>query len=78
MVDGKTFTAAASREIILSAGTIQTPQLLELSGTVNICVDILASAQRTVLGIGNSSVLQKVGIETLVDLPGVGENFQVN
>ena len=27
-------------------------------------------------GIGNASVLQNHGIETLVDLPGVGEQFQ--
>ncbi|KAI1787181.1 alcohol oxidase [Ganoderma leucocontextum] len=55
---GSKYTVAASKEVVLSAGTIQTPQLLELSG------------------IGNSSVLQSHGIETLVDLPGVGEQFQ--
>lgn len=32
-VDKKAYTATASREVVLSAGTIQTPQLLELSGT---------------------------------------------
>ncbi|KAM5543814.1 hypothetical protein V8D89_002431 [Ganoderma adspersum] len=55
---GSTYAVAASKEVILSAGTIQTPQLLELSG------------------IGNASVLQSHGIKTLVDLPGVGEQFQ--
>ncbi|KAI4119500.1 MAG: hypothetical protein LQ338_007265 [Usnochroma carphineum] len=30
--DGKSFTAIASREVLISAGTFQSPQLLELSG----------------------------------------------
>ncbi|KAJ7820002.1 alcohol oxidase [Mycena olivaceomarginata] len=56
-VDSKIYTVHASKEIILSAGVIQTPQILELSG------------------IGDSKLLENVGIQTLVDLPGVGENF---
>ncbi|KAF8993192.1 hypothetical protein BDQ17DRAFT_1453788, partial [Cyathus striatus] len=32
VADGKTYTLSASKEVILSAGTFQTPQLLELSG----------------------------------------------
>ncbi|KAI0672930.1 alcohol oxidase [Trametes maxima] len=51
-------TLAARRDVILSAGAIQTPQLLELSG------------------IGGAAILKDIGIETLVDLPGVGENLQ--
>jgi choline dehydrogenase-like flavoprotein len=54
----KNYNVTSSREVILSAGSIQTPQLLELSG------------------IGNSSILANAGIITLIDLPGVGENFQ--
>ncbi|KAJ7154773.1 GMC oxidoreductase-domain-containing protein, partial [Mycena filopes] len=59
-VNGKAHSVYASKEIILSAGVIQTPQILELSG------------------IGNPELLKKMNIETLVDLPGVGENLHVN
>jgi len=57
-VASKTYSVNASREVVLSAGTIQTPQILELSG------------------IGNPYILAENGINTLVNLPGVGENFQ--
>ncbi|KAF8876180.1 GMC oxidoreductase [Infundibulicybe gibba] len=56
--ENELFLAKAQREIILCAGSYQTPQLLELSG------------------IGNPQILQKISIETVVDLPGVGENLQ--
>ncbi|KAI0672931.1 alcohol oxidase [Trametes maxima] len=55
---GVTGTLGARKDVVLSAGAIQTPQLLELSG------------------IGNKTLLHSVGIATLVDLPGVGENLQ--
>jgi choline dehydrogenase-like flavoprotein len=48
----------AREEVILSAGSIQSPGLLELSG------------------IGQPGVLKAVGITPLLDLPGVGENYQ--
>ncbi|KAG8742275.1 hypothetical protein FRC11_014434 [Ceratobasidium sp. 423] len=54
----QTYTVQAKKDVILSAGTFQSPHILELSG------------------IGNSTILQKNGIETLIDLPGVGENYQ--
>ncbi|KAE9406056.1 GMC oxidoreductase [Gymnopus androsaceus JB14] len=46
------------KDVILAAGSFQTPQILELSG------------------IGNPDVLGRYSIETLIDLPGVGENLQ--
>ncbi|EUC61273.1 glucose dehydrogenase [Rhizoctonia solani AG-3 Rhs1AP] len=54
----QTYTVKANKEVILSAGTFQSPHLLELSG------------------IGNSTILKKNGIKTLIDLPAVGENYQ--
>jgi len=57
VVNGVTYTAHSKREVIVSAGAYQTPQILELSG------------------IGSPSVLNKFGIKTLINLPGVGENL---
>ncbi|RYP73441.1 hypothetical protein DL771_003613 [Monosporascus sp. 5C6A] len=54
--DGHTITAR--KEVILSAGSIQSPGLLELSG------------------IGQAAVLKKAAVKQLLDLPGVGENYQ--
>jgi choline dehydrogenase len=51
-------SVSARREVILSAGTIHTPQLLMLSG------------------VGEASQLKKLGIAPVVDLGGVGRNFQ--
>ena len=47
----------ARREVLLSAGALQSPQLLLLSG------------------IGPGAQLHRLGIPTLHDLPGVGENL---
>ncbi|KAJ7749423.1 aryl-alcohol oxidase-like protein [Mycena metata] len=48
----------ASKEVIVSAGTVGTPQLLMLSG------------------IGPAQQLANVGIESVIDLPDVGNNLQ--
>ena len=50
-------TVKANKEVVLSAGTIHSPQLLQLSG------------------IGPRRLLESAGIETKVELPGVGQNF---
>lgn len=55
---GTIYTAKASKEIVLSGGVFNTPQLLELSG------------------IGNPDIVSSFGIQSLIDLPGVGENLQ--
>ncbi len=49
---------AAAREVILSAGSLNSPQLLMLSG------------------VGDAEMLQRAGISTLVNAPGVGRNLQ--
>lgn len=52
------YVVNVERDVVLSAGTVQTPALLELSG------------------VGNPAILNPLGIQTVVDLPGVGENLQ--
>lgn len=51
-------TVKANKEVIIAAGAIHSPQLLQQSG------------------IGPSALLEAAGIDTVVDLPGVGQNFQ--
>jgi choline dehydrogenase len=48
----------AKREVVVSAGGVFTPQILQLSG------------------VGPKALLQSLGIPVVVDLPGVGQNFQ--
>ena len=56
-VGGQTQRFEARREVLLSAGALQSPQLLMLSG------------------IGPGAELQRHGITTLHDLPGVGQHL---
>ncbi|ROW11073.1 hypothetical protein VMCG_01258 [Cytospora schulzeri] len=56
LLDGTIITA--NKEVILSAGVVQSPQLLELSG------------------IGQPDILRAANITPIIDLPGVGENYQ--
>jgi len=55
---GAAHSVRARREIILSAGAIQSPQILMLSG------------------IGDGAALQRMGIDVVAHLPGVGRNLQ--
>jgi choline dehydrogenase-like flavoprotein len=51
-------TVHATKEVILAAGALHTPQLLQISG------------------IGDERLLSNLGINVVVDLPGVGQNYQ--
>ncbi|RTE81240.1 hypothetical protein BHE90_004186 [Fusarium euwallaceae] len=51
-------TMRARKEVILAAGSVHTPQILQVSG------------------IGDSALLSGINVTTVVDLPGVGQNFQ--
>ncbi|KAL0941765.1 Pyranose dehydrogenase 1-like protein 3 [Colletotrichum truncatum] len=51
-------TVKAKKEVVIAAGTIHTPQILQRSG------------------IGGKTLLEAANIDVVVDLPGVGHNFQ--
>lgn len=69
VVNGTTYTVSAKKEIILSAGVFQSPQLLELSGIGN--ATLLKS-----LGISPLIDLPGVG-ENLQDHPMSAQMFRV-
>jgi choline dehydrogenase len=57
-INNQNLEIKANKEVLLSAGAINSPQVLMLSG------------------IGPKDHLRDKGIETVVDLPGVGQNLQ--
>ena len=58
LLNGVPMTARCNAEVLLAAGALLTPQLLQLSG------------------IGPAGLLQRLGIQVVHALPGVGENLQ--
>jgi choline dehydrogenase len=57
IVEGTTHTVKANKEVIVCGGSVNSPQILELSG------------------IGSPDILQKAGVEIVVENHGVGENL---
>ncbi|KAI1661826.1 putative GMC oxidoreductase [Daldinia decipiens] len=55
---GQTVVINAAKDVVLSAGSLRSPLILERSG------------------VGNPNILKEHGIETKINLPGVGENLQ--
>jgi choline dehydrogenase-like flavoprotein len=53
-----TLVFSANKEVVVAAGGVFTPQLLQWSG------------------IGPKDVLEAAGVETKIDFPAVGSNFQ--
>ncbi|KAL0957900.1 hypothetical protein HGRIS_000081 [Hohenbuehelia grisea] len=55
--NNQTFTVSVKREVVLAAGTVGSPKVLELSG------------------VGNRTYLDAAGVQTVLELPTVGENL---
>lgn len=55
---GAVTNVTATKEVLLAAGAVHSPQILLLSG------------------VGPKATLDKFGIKTVLNLPGVGTNFQ--
>lgn len=56
---GEVSNVTAKKEVIIAAGAVHSPQILQLSG------------------VGDMSVLEMLGIEVVLDLPGAGQNFRI-
>ncbi|KAJ3556842.1 hypothetical protein NM688_g1799 [Phlebia brevispora] len=54
----RVYVVNVASEVILSAGSLQSPHILELSG------------------IGRKEILERINVQTKIELPGVGENVQ--
>lgn len=56
--DSSVYNVTARSEVIISAGAVHTPQILQRSG------------------LGPAALLKEAGIDVVLELPGVGYNFQ--
>ncbi len=67
----------ARKQIIISGGTLSSPLILQRSGVGTQPYPQLGTSTRiTDTSTGDPEKLKKVGVKTVVDLPGVGLNFQ--
>ncbi|KAH8172402.1 GMC oxidoreductase domain-containing protein [Sarocladium implicatum] len=64
----------AKREVIVSTGSLRTPLVLEASGIGDSRYESRNSSIEAIIDL-KYSILESLGIETVVDLPGVGENL---
>lgn len=65
----------ARKQIIVSGGTLSSPLILQRSGVGRCCFRQPLCAI-TDVRIGDPEKLKAAGVEPIVDLPGVGLNFQ--
>jgi choline dehydrogenase-like flavoprotein len=71
-----TSTIYANREVILSAGSLKSPLLLEQSGVGNSAYVKPPIPMPVDEKLTRQSILKKAGVDVVVDLPFVGENLQ--
>lgn len=78
IVNGTTYSVSAKKEVILAAGksflSLDWPSI----DVLGRCIGSLKTPQILELsGVGNKTLLEGLGIKSVVDLPYIGENLQV-
>jgi len=74
--DDRKFVVFASKEVILSAGAINSPQILMVSLIKSPSLPNFHTFHFQLSGVGPKKHLEEIGIEVIHDSPGVGRNLQ--
>jgi choline dehydrogenase-like flavoprotein len=74
--DDTVATVHVSREVILSAGTYPCPLIVVFAEALSTSGTLQTPQLLELSGIGNKKILHTIGIDSVIDLPGVGENLR--
>jgi choline dehydrogenase-like flavoprotein len=74
--DGKLYTVAVKKEVVLATGMIPLLACLRICDTEEPIGSIKTPQILELSGVGNRTLLEKLGIPVVLDLPEVGENLQ--
>jgi choline dehydrogenase-like flavoprotein len=78
LTEGSTTTVHASREVILAAGKCPCLLIAPFTEFSSMSGSFQTPQLLELSGIGDKNILQALGIDCVIDLPGVGENLRMS